>query len=111
VVVDHLWIRVAHVGAARRFYETVAPYAGFHFGRTADDPERAFFKADKGSFSVVAGPPTENLHLAFPATENATVNAFHHAATEAGYADNGQPGERPQYHAGYYGAFVLDPDS
>jgi hypothetical protein len=20
------------------------------------------------------------------------------------------PGERPEYHAGYYGAFVLDPD-
>ena len=110
VVIDHLWIRVADVGAARRFYETVAPYAGFRFGRMADDPERAFLKADRGSFSVVAGPPTENLHLAFPATENATVDAFHHAATEAGYADNGPPGERPQYHAGYYGAFVLDRD-
>ena len=23
---------------------------------------------------------------------------------------NGDPGERPQYHAGYYSAFVLDPD-
>ena len=21
-----------------------------------------------------------------------------------------RPGERPEYHAGYYGAFVLDPD-
>jgi predicted lactoylglutathione lyase len=31
-------------------------------------------------------------------------------ATSAGYADNGEPGERPQYHPGYYGAFVLDPD-
>jgi hypothetical protein len=24
--------------------------------------------------------------------------------------DNGAPGPRPQYHANYYGAFVLDPD-
>jgi hypothetical protein len=24
--------------------------------------------------------------------------------------DNGGPGPRPQYHAGYYAAFVLDPD-
>ena len=28
----------------------------------------------------------------------------------AGYRDNGGPGERPEYHEGYYGAFVLDPD-
>jgi hypothetical protein len=24
--------------------------------------------------------------------------------------DNRAPGERPEYHAGYYGAHVLDPD-
>ena len=29
---------------------------------------------------------------------------------EAGYRDNGAPGERLVYHPGYYGAFVLDPD-
>ena len=34
----------------------------------------------------------------------------HRAAVEAGYRDNGPPGERPVYHAGYYGAYVLDPD-
>ena len=39
----------------------------------------------------------------------ATVEAFHRAALEAGFRDNGSPGERPQYHLGYYGAFV-DPD-
>ena len=38
------------------------------------------------------------------------VQAFHAAATAAGYADNGPPGERAVYHPGYYGAFVLDPD-
>jgi catechol 2,3-dioxygenase-like lactoylglutathione lyase family enzyme len=42
--------------------------------------------------------------------ENAAVEAFHRAATEAGYRDNGAPGERPVYHPGYYSAFVLDPD-
>jgi glycosyltransferase involved in cell wall biosynthesis len=31
------------------------------------------------------------------------------AALEAGFRDNGAPGER-RYHPGYYGAFVLDPD-
>jgi hypothetical protein len=39
------------------------------------------------------------------------VRAFHAAALAAGYEDNGAPGERTVYHPGYYGAFVLDPDS
>jgi hypothetical protein len=36
------------------------------------------------------------------------VDAFHRAALAAGGTDNGAPGPRPQYHRGYYGAFVLD---
>jgi hypothetical protein len=87
----------------------VAPYTGFRIGHEA--PDRGTFVGKNGSFSVVQGTPTENLHLAFPASENATVDSFHRAATEAGYRDNGPPGERPVYHPGYYGAFVLDPDS
>jgi catechol 2,3-dioxygenase-like lactoylglutathione lyase family enzyme len=54
--------------------------------------------------------PTEHVHMAFGASDDATVDAFHQAATEAGYHDNGPPGERAVYHPGYYGAFVLDPD-
>ncbi len=48
--------------------------------------------------------------MAFPVDEDAAVDVFHRAAVEAGYTDNGPPGERPMYHAGYYGAYILDPD-
>jgi catechol 2,3-dioxygenase-like lactoylglutathione lyase family enzyme len=106
--IDHLWIRVADVAASKRFYKAVAPHAGFRLRR--DTADRAQFAGESGSFSVVAGAPSEHVHMAFAATENATVDAFHRAATEAGYRDNGAPGERPLYHPGYYGAFVLDPD-
>jgi len=106
--VDHLWIRVADVTAAKRFYETIAPHAGLRLG--ADTPDRVQFRGASGSFSLIPGQPTEHVHLAFPARDDATVDAFHRAATEACYADNGPPGERPEYHPGYYGAFVLDPD-
>ena len=109
--IDHLWLRVADVDASRRFYETIAPHGGFRLRRVLENPERAQFAGSSGSFSVVAGEPSEHVHLAFPATDNATVDAFHRAATSAGYRDNGAPGERPIYHAGYYGAFVLDPDA
>jgi catechol 2,3-dioxygenase-like lactoylglutathione lyase family enzyme len=106
--VDHLWIRVADVAAATRFYETAAPHAGLRL--SYDTPERAQFAGSSGSFSLVRGTPTENLHMAFPTTDDSDVQRFHGAATEAGYRDNGAPGERPRYHAGYYSAYVLDPD-
>jgi catechol 2,3-dioxygenase-like lactoylglutathione lyase family enzyme len=65
----------------------------------------------RGSFTFVPGEPlTEHVHLAFPAPDRATVDEFHRVALAAGYRDNGAPGERPHYHPGYYGAFVIDPD-
>jgi catechol 2,3-dioxygenase-like lactoylglutathione lyase family enzyme len=103
-MIDHLWLRVADVEASARFYETV----GFDVRRHRR--EHAVVVRDKSTFSLVAGTPTENVHMAFPTDDDADVHAFHRAGTEAGYRDNGAPGERPVYHPGYYGAFVLDPD-
>ena len=110
-IIDHLWIRVADVAAAKHFYETVAPHAGLRLRR--DLPARAQFAHGTphgGSFSLVAGLPTLRLHMAFAAPDDAAVNAFHSTALAAGYEGNGAPGERPRYHRGYYSAFVLDPD-
>jgi catechol 2,3-dioxygenase-like lactoylglutathione lyase family enzyme len=107
--IDHLWIRVQDVRAAKAFYELVAPFGGFRLND--DTPDRVQFKGADGSCSFVSGEPvTEHVHLAFPARDDATVDAFHAALTEAGYRDFGGPGERAIYHPGYYGAFVLDPD-
>jgi len=86
--IDHVWIRVADVAASRRFYESVAPQTGFSLRTSSAD--RAQFKGESGSsFSVVAGMPTEHVHLAFTAGDNETVEAFHRAATSAGHPDNG----------------------
>ncbi|MDE2430582.1 MAG: VOC family protein [Burkholderiales bacterium] len=51
-----------------------------------------------------------HLHLAFKASNRQQVDAFYHAALEAGAKDNGAPGLRPRYHANYYAAFVIGPD-
>jgi catechol 2,3-dioxygenase-like lactoylglutathione lyase family enzyme len=107
-VIDHLWIRVADVAAATRFYDTIAPHAGLE--KKLDTRERSRFHGASGSFSLVAGEPTEQVHMAFGVTRDGSVGDFHAAAVAAGYADNGSPGERPEYHPGYYSAFVLDPD-
>ena len=109
-VINHLWLRVRDLRASRRFYTTVAPYAGLRLAHDALD--RVQFSGPDFSFSLVRDerPLTEHVHLAFPADADATVRAFHVAALAAGYEDHGAPGERAVYHQGYYGAFVLDPD-
>ena len=106
--IDHVWMRVSDVEASRRFYDVVAPFAGYESG--TEHGERVSFRGRRGGFTIVPGPATRNAHLAFPTTEDATVDAFHAAATAAGFRDNGAPGERSIYHPSYYGAFVLDPD-
>jgi catechol 2,3-dioxygenase-like lactoylglutathione lyase family enzyme len=50
------------------------------------------------------------VHLAFAAADRTQVDAFYRAAIAAGGKDNGAPGLRPEYHADYYGAFVIGPD-
>jgi catechol 2,3-dioxygenase-like lactoylglutathione lyase family enzyme len=113
--IDHVWLRVRDVSASSRFYETIAAVLGFQL--RSEEPNFAHFRADIGGLTVtspdeswsVRRPLTENIHLAFPGSDRATVDEFHRAALAAGYRDNGPPGER-RYHPGYYGAFVLDPD-
>jgi catechol 2,3-dioxygenase-like lactoylglutathione lyase family enzyme len=103
---DHLWLRTRDVDAQRRFYELIAPVVGIRLVRDA----HFRFEDDSGSFTFVEGEPTENIHLAFGVPDFPTVEEFHRVLTGAGYASNGEPGERPHYHPGYYGAFVFDPD-
>jgi catechol 2,3-dioxygenase-like lactoylglutathione lyase family enzyme len=105
--IDHVWIRVRDLDESRAFYERLAPWTGF---AAREGRFGVGFVGSEGSFTLISGEPTENVHVAFPASDNATVDAFHRAALEAGYRDNGPPGERTIYHEGYYGAFVLDPD-
>jgi hypothetical protein len=50
------------------------------------------------------------MHLAVAAPDRATVDAIHAAAVRAGGLDTGPPGLRSDDGAGYYAAFVLDPD-
>jgi catechol 2,3-dioxygenase-like lactoylglutathione lyase family enzyme len=108
--IDHLWIGVGDLGESRRFWEVVAPVLGL--GLSEPSEQRFHIYARHRSSALVADgrPPTEHVHLAFPVADDETVAEFHRIATAAGFRDNGRPGERPEYHAGYFGAFVLDPD-
>ena len=108
-LIDHLHLVVRDLAASRRFYQAVLGVLNIPLVEGPD-----FFWADELFVSspesrAARGELTGRIHLAFQAPDRATVDRFHPAALAAGGKDNGAPGERP-YHAGYYAAFVLDPD-
>ena len=107
--IDHVKLRVSDVEASTQFYSTIGPAAGLTIRRQAADRTVFSVGASDGSLTVAAGEPTQNLHVAFSGQDD-DVRRFHADATAAGYRSNGEPGERPRYHEGYYSAYVLDPD-
>jgi catechol 2,3-dioxygenase-like lactoylglutathione lyase family enzyme len=108
-LIDHLALRVRDVRRSRTFYERALEPFGVKVVESSRGP--GFAIEGGGDFWIGEGePPAAPVHVAFAAADRATVDKFHRAAVEAGGRDNGAPGLRPHYHAGYYAAFVIDPD-
>ncbi len=110
VVVDHVTLRVRDLGASRAFYE--AALAPLGYGKVFKGEDAVAFGAEGADdFWIAASEePVVGVHVAFAAASREAVDAFHAAALAAGGHDNGGPGERPEYHEGYYAAYVFDPD-
>ncbi len=107
--IDHVAIRVGDIQVSTEFYGIIGAAAGLTIRRQSADRAAFSVGGSDGSLIVIAGEPTENLHLAFSGDDDA-ARRFHADAVAAGYRSNGEPGERPNYHEGYYAAFVFDPD-
>jgi catechol 2,3-dioxygenase-like lactoylglutathione lyase family enzyme len=105
---DQVTIRVADHKASERFYRTVLGVLGVEPDRAG--AERTEWDDFVVAAADVADPPTRNLHVAFVAPSRDLVDEFWRVGTASGYADDGAPGERPEYTPGYYGAFLRDPD-
>ena len=113
VVIDHLTIGVRDLERSRRFYRAVLEPLGFsERGPWSDERREIAFGAEGADDFAISPeyPPGGQLHIAFSADSRDAVDAFHAAALAVGAADNGAPGERPEYAEGYYGAFVVDQD-
>jgi len=72
------------------------------------DGHPSFWIADAAAGE--ANGPNREVHVAFTAADAATVRAFHEAAVGLGAEVLHEPRLWPEYHAGYYGVFVRDPD-
>jgi catechol 2,3-dioxygenase-like lactoylglutathione lyase family enzyme len=110
-LIDHIQLVVRDLSASRRFYTSIFDSLKIPIGGSGDD----YFWADELFISsaesqAAQGHLTGRHHLAFQAENRDMVEAFYKAALSAGGKDNGAPGEREQYHPGYFAAFVLDPD-
>ena len=115
-MIDHISIAVADIERSLAFYERALAPLGIKrlrsYGGTEGRPAHVGLgDQQKPYFWIGVGGQIQGyVHVAFAADSRETVDAFYAAALAAGGQDNGPPGLRPQYHPGYYGAFVLDPD-
>ena len=111
-MIDHFGIKVKNLEASKLFYQkTLAPLV---YKIAFDIPQAVSFAEPRnadptGDFWLNVGQQ-EPEHFAFSAQNEEEVEAFYQAALAAGGKDNGAPGERSQYHPGYYAAYIIDPD-
>lgn len=118
-MIDHISFRVRDFDASLAFYKAALAPLGYSVlmsfpgiaGLGRDGKPDLWIGAGAADYwpagSVVGASP---LHIAISADDKAAVDAFYAAAIAAGATDHGAPGMRPQYHPGYYGAFVVDPN-
>jgi len=115
-MLDHIGLQARDVTASLDFYlRTFAaigmreamrfPYGdSFVVGLAGPDGIPNFW------LSPPTGDETRELHVAFRAPDRAAVDAVHEAAVAAGVEVLHAPREWPEYHPGYYGVFLRDPD-
>ena len=116
-MLDHISIPVRDFDRAARFYDAVLRTIGLTrtrdregqigYGTEVPLPPVFWIHAHSGDNAARAGI---GLHISFRVKSREEVHAFHAAGLKHGGKDAGAPGPRPQYTAGFYGAFVLDPE-
>ena len=109
-MIDHVGLNVSDYRRSKDFYTKALGPIGYEIVMDFEDWGTGFGAAGKPDFWVARRDPVGFTHVAFSTDDRAVVDAFYQAAIDAGGADNGPPGLRPDYHEHYYAAFVHDPD-
>ena len=107
-MIAHTTLHVSDYRKSKAFY--VSALAPLGYRNNMESGESAGFNDGKNTdFWISKERDFVPTHLAFETDSRNKVDAFYHAALQAGAKDNGRPGYR-DYSPGYYAAFVLDPD-
>ena len=111
-MIDHFGINCSDFGASKTFYDEVLGVLGYT--RQMDFGVAVGYGTEgKPDFWISAwdgAEPQREMHVAFQAGDVEAVRAFHGRAVELGLESLHEPRLWPEYHPGYYGAFVRDPD-
>ena len=119
MMLDHVSITVSALSRAAPFWDAVMAalglpcvvhrddMLGYGMRNRPEDDGHTYLSVRQSSRATVV---PDNRHWCFRALNRAAVNAFHKAGLAAGRRCDGPPGLRPNYHLGYYAAFLLDPD-
>ena len=110
-MIDHFGINCSDFNRSKDFYDRVLGELGYT--RQMDFGEAIGYGADGKPDFWIAGTdlgPNREIHVAFSAADADAVRAFHDAAVELGAESLHEPRLWPEYHPGYFGAFVRDPD-
>jgi catechol 2,3-dioxygenase-like lactoylglutathione lyase family enzyme len=103
---DHITLRVPDLAAATRAF--TAALDELEIVQTTSTQNFSVW----GNFALTQTdeehPIARRVHVAFIAPTSAHVDRFGRAAINAGFADDGPAGVRPQYAEDYYAAFLKD---
>jgi catechol 2,3-dioxygenase-like lactoylglutathione lyase family enzyme len=111
VMLDHLSIQCSDFDASAAFYDAVLATIGGR--RVMDVGEAIGYGTEFPNFWIGrqhTGEGFRESHIAFRAPDRDAVQAFRDAAAELGAEVLHEPRVWPEYHPGYFGAFVRDPD-
>jgi catechol 2,3-dioxygenase-like lactoylglutathione lyase family enzyme len=114
-MIDHVSVAVSDLSRSMRFYEAVLGTIGYAtldirgstvgFGKTHSE----FWINARPDMAPL--PPHSGAHVCLRVRATDLVDAFHAAALAHGGESDGAPGLRPHDGpAGYYAAFIRDPD-
>jgi catechol 2,3-dioxygenase-like lactoylglutathione lyase family enzyme len=113
---SHIGVQAADVERSAEFYTAVFGPLGLHEVRRFDTPGGPVIGLAGADgkpglwFSPALRPDDRELHIALHAPGRDAVDAVHAAAVAAGVEVLHAPREWPEYHPGYYGVFLRDPD-
>jgi catechol 2,3-dioxygenase-like lactoylglutathione lyase family enzyme len=110
-MLDHVSIQCSDLDASAAFYDAVLATLGGR--RVLDFGEAIGYGTEHPDFWIgrqQTGEGFRESHIAFRAPDRDAVQAFRDAAAGLGAEILHEPRLWPEYHAGYFGAFVRDPD-
>jgi catechol 2,3-dioxygenase-like lactoylglutathione lyase family enzyme len=109
-VIDHVGFEVSDLDRAARFYDGIFFALGWRRMHTTEHALAWGVDFPQFWLTTRSAPAPAYGHVALRATGRRAVDAAHAAGVEAGGADDGPPGPRPNYGAAYYAAYLRDPD-